>query len=179
MFAVCLVLIDDAGSTAKFERIFNTYGKQMLYVANSVLNNRQDAEDAVQDALIRIASHIDDIDLDNTARVRGYVLTAAKNAAKDLLRQKSARAATVDLDSVTVLADGDIDNSGYEEILDCIRSMEPLYRDVLYYRFVEEMSEKDIADLLGRKYGTVKAQISRGRAILIKCIKEKEEKNND
>ncbi len=181
MILLGMIISDDEKSVEKFELLFNSYGKQMLYVANSVLGNLQDAEDAVQDALIRIASRIDRIDLENPARVRGYVLTAAKNSAKNLLKQRSARAATVDLDSVfdVASADADDDNSGYEEILDCIRSMDPLYRDVLYYRFVEEMSEKDIAYLLGRKYGAVKMQIKRGRAMLIKSIKEKEEKYND
>ena len=179
MFFICLMIADDDESVKKFEYIFNSFGKQMLYVANSVLHNKQDAEDAVQDALIRIASHINDIDLDNSAKVRRYVLTAAKNAAKDIIKRKSSRAVTVDLDAAYGVASGDIDNCGYEEIIECIRSMDPLYRDVLYYRFVEEMSEKDIADLLGRKYGTVKVQINRGRALLIKSIREKEEKGNE
>lgn len=178
MFFICLMIADDDESVKKFEYIFNSFGKQMLYVANSVLHNKQDAEDAVQDALIRIASHLDEIETKDEARLRAYLLTSAKNAARDQLKRKAARAKTFNIDDFHDLSGEEIDSGGYEEILDCIRSMDPIYRDVLYYRFVEEMPEKEIASLLGKKYGTVKMQIKRGRALLIKAIKEKEEKDN-
>ena len=44
--------------------------------------------------------------------------------------------------------------------------MPDTYRDVLYLLVVEQMSEKEIAELLGRKPGTVHQQVRRGRAIL-------------
>ncbi len=37
------------------ETIVKSYQKQMLYVAQSILHNPQDAEDAVQTALLRIS----------------------------------------------------------------------------------------------------------------------------
>ena len=42
-----------------FDRIFNDYHRQMEYVAFSVLQNRQDAEDAVQEAFISLSNHIE------------------------------------------------------------------------------------------------------------------------
>ncbi len=44
--------------------------------------------------------------------------------------------------------------------------MPTVYRDVLYLLIVEQMSEKKIAELLGRKPGTVHQQVRRGRAML-------------
>ena len=150
----------------------------MIYVANGIVGNRQDAEDAAQEALLRIAINIEGIDTEDDKRTRCYVLTAAKNAAKDILKNKAARAKTVDVEDAFEVYEDDsslevIDKCGYEEIVDCIRELDPIYRDVLYYRLVEEMSEKEIASLLGRKYGTVKMQIKRGKSALIKSLENR------
>ena len=175
---LCTVIPNDSESQMKFEYIFNSYAKQMVYVANRILGNRQDAEDAAQEALLRIAANIKSVDTTDDARARGYVLTAAKNAAKDILKARSARAKTVDIETAYELYEDDsslgvIENAGYEEILDCIRELDPIYRDVLYYHLAEEMSGKEIASLLGRKYGTVKMQIKRGKAILAKSLENR------
>ena len=176
--AICTVIPNDSESQMKFEYIFNSYAKQMIYVANRILGNRQDAEDATQEALLRIAANIKSVDTTDESRAKSYVLTAAKNAAKDILKARSARAKTVDIESAYEIYEEDsslgvIENAGYEEILDCIRELDPIYRDVLYYHLAEEMSGKEIASLLGRKYGTVKMQIKRGKAILAKSLENR------
>ena len=176
--AICTVIPNDAESQRKFEYIYNSYAKQMLYVANKVLGNRQDAEDATQEALLRIAVNVESVDTTDEKRARGYVLTAASNAAKDILKRKAARAKTVDIEDSFEVFEEDftasvIEDKRYEDIVDCIRRLDPIYRDVLYYRLVEEMPEKDIASLLGRKYGTVKMQIKRGKAMLIKSLENR------
>ena len=81
--AICTIIPNDSESQMKFEYIFNSYAKQMIYVANRILGNRQDAEDAAQEALLRIAANIKSVDTTDDARARGYVLTAAKNAARN------------------------------------------------------------------------------------------------
>ncbi len=174
-----MILEDDYESQRKFEFIFNTYGKQMLYVAKRIVGNTQDAEDAVQDALIRIASNLDSIDIASPVKSRNYALIAAKNAAINILRKRSASPNTVDIESVEYSGGSDAENevaekSSFETIVGCIGELDEKYRDVLYLRLVEEMSEKQIAQTLGRNYGTVKMQFKRGRVLLIKLLKEKE-----
>ena len=177
MFIFCMVITDDDDSSAKFEHIYNSYGKQMLFVANKILGNLQDAEDSVQEALMRIASNIDKIDISDSKRLRSYVLTAARNAAIDTLKRDKLRSSKVELDEAYGASSADsstviINRMKYESLIKAMREIDPVYRDVLYYRFAEGMSEKDISALLGRKYGTVKMQIKRGKALLIKKLKE-------
>ena len=179
MLLFSMILEDDFEGQMKFEYIFNMYSKQMFYVAKGVVGNNEDAEDAVQDALIRIASNLESVNTEDAARTRRYVLTAARNAAINILK-KPSRFATVDIEDIFDLGCDDVslaslvEENSAEAIIGCIRDLDPVYRDVLYYRFVEEMSEKEIASLLGRKYGTVKMQVKRGRALLIKSLKKKE-----
>ncbi len=175
---LAMILEDDRISQRKFEYIFNSYGKQMLYVAKGVVGNIQDAEDAVQDALLRIASNLDSVDTEQPIKARNYVLIAAKNAAINILRKRESSPETVDIESDQYPGEKDAesevaDRSSFETIVGCIEELDERYRPVLYLRLVEEMSEKQIASVLGRKYGTVKMQFKRGRAQLIKILKEK------
>ena len=55
--------------------------------------------------------------------------------------------------------------------------MPETYRDVLYYFFVENMSEKEIAQLLSKNVNTVRQQIFRGRKFFKEQLR-KGEKNN-
>ncbi|MBQ7714290.1 MAG: RNA polymerase sigma factor [Clostridia bacterium] len=156
----------------------------MLYVAYKELGNVQDAEDAVQDALIRISSNIDSIDTSDSIRARNYVLIAAKNSARNIRRKNLRDQKIIPIDDAFDLSGGDttleiVEKSNFDSIVECINKLHPVYRDVLYYRCVEEMPEKEIANLLGRKYGTVKMQIKRGKEQLAALLEEKGVTSNE
>lgn len=178
IFAMYMIAANDEDGIQKFEFLFKSYSRQMLSAAYAVLGNRNDAEDAVQEAMIRIAEKIDTLDMSDQARVRRYVLTAAENTAKNMLRKESRRPKTVCIDDFYDLEDesaefAEIDSGKFKEIVECIMEMDDTYRDVLYLKFAEEMSDKEISELLGRKYSTVKTQAKRGEALLAKKLKEK------
>lgn len=48
-------LMDSADDKSKFERVYQSYKGLMFYTANRILNNPQDAEDAVHTAFVKIA----------------------------------------------------------------------------------------------------------------------------
>ena len=81
MLMMYLALIDNNEDVLVFENIYHTYRQQMIYVAESILGNFDDAEDAVQIALFGIAKSFKCVPITDDARLRAYVLTAAKNAA--------------------------------------------------------------------------------------------------
>ena len=46
-------LMDSADDKSKFERVYQSYKGLMFYTANRILNNPQDAEDAVHTAFVK------------------------------------------------------------------------------------------------------------------------------
>lgn len=56
-----LMMIDSPEKESKFKKIYTTYGGLMYHVAYKILNNEEDAEDAVHDAFIKIAENISKI----------------------------------------------------------------------------------------------------------------------
>ena len=58
---VYMSLMDSADDKSKFERVYQSYKGLMFYTANRILNNPQDAEDAVHTAFVKIAENISKI----------------------------------------------------------------------------------------------------------------------
>ncbi len=59
-----------------------------------------------------------------------------------------------------------------ERLLDYIKDMSEKYREPLLLRLVHQLSEKEIAELLGIPLKTVNSQIFRGRQMLMEAIKK-------
>ena len=155
------------------ETVAEAYQKQMLYVAQGILHNRQDAEDAVQTALLRISRQANSLP-QNESALRAYVLTAAKHCALNLLPKRTD---TVDLDSIVVADHNDpfetvVASGEYERLLSAIKSLPSAYRDVLMLRYVQQLETKEIARLLDRPGGTVQKQIQRAKALLLQIYQK-------
>ncbi len=177
MLCMYLAMIDEQVDQIRFEEIYYGYHKQMLVVANRVLCNMDDAEDAVQDALIRIARNMDAIRDREDWAVRGYVLTVAKNSALKVLAKNQRNSKAIDALKVKPERDENV----FDQVLNCldyqlllrsIQRLEPLYRQVLMLVYVQKQSLREAADVLGRKEETVRKQLYRGRKLLIELCKK-------
>lgn len=157
-----------------FDQLFSAYHRQMLFVALRILGNQTDAEDAVQNALLKLYRLRNRIPEDPRV-CRAYVLTAAKHAALDLKGQERR---TVNIDDL-VLADKEelfdkiAASEDRERLMEAIHALPDLYRDVLMLRYVRELSVKEIAQLLNRKEWAVRKQLARGKAMIQKCYERR------
>ena len=178
MLFLYMAMIEEQADQIRFEQIYHGYRKQMLVVANRVLRNPEDAEDAVQNALLGIARNIKSIPSSEERLLRAYVLTAAKNAALSLLPGKQQRDSFADISELTIAAEEDL----FQQVLNCqdyallmraIRQLEAPYREAIMLVYVHEHSIKSAADILCRKEETVRKQLQRGKRILVElCRKE-------
>lgn len=146
-------------------------------------NNPSDAEDLVQETLIRAMRAYDD--LRDPSRARGWLFAIATNAWRDLSRARGRQISTVPLD--TVDAEGD-EFSLFQTIaiedplpysdqlhLDFLRlfrdddvravfgSITPVFRLPLILTVVHGFSCKEAAAILGVPLGTVLSRLHRGR----------------
>ena len=150
-----------------FDELFTAYHKQMLFVAQRILENPADAEDAVQNALLKIYRLRNTIPEDPRVR-RAYVLTAAKHAALDMKEQEKR---SVNIDDLVIPGNSDLfeeitASEDYDRLLRAMNGLPELYRDVLMLRYVRDLSVKEIAHLLNRKEWAVRKQLARGKAML-------------
>lgn len=178
MLMMYAAVIDDAEDMLRFERIYNGYRKQMFYVANGILHDEYEAEDAVQNALLGIARNIKALPECDDELIKAYVLTAAKNAALNFLPKKQRRDSELDIDELDFADADDVFHKvamsdDYEKLMKAIDKLPDMYRDVLLLHCVYGLKAHETVQLLGRKASTVRQQITRGRKKLIEfCVQE-------
>lgn len=176
MLALYLAMIEDEDKKVKFEQIYYNYKNQMFYVANSVLNNIHDAEDAVQEAFISIAKNMNTVSkIDNEKDLRAYILKATKSRALNIVSEKKEDKYILDIDSLHDLSDDLFLERvcmkfEYDQVVSALGKMDSLYRDVLYYHFCLEFTAKETAEVLNEKLSTVKQRLVRGKKILLKLL---------
>ncbi len=80
-------MLETADERLKMEQIFHTYGNLMFHVANKILNNDHDAEDAVQQALFSIYQNLGKFSEIKCPQSRSFIVTIVERKAIDLYRQ--------------------------------------------------------------------------------------------
>ena len=182
MLVVFLALLDDEKEKILFEDIYNSYRKQMVYVALSITKNPFEAEDVVQDVFFLIATkYMKKIQsINNEIDLRNYLLKATKNTAINF--KKREKKTYVSLDTITEydlnnkeIKDDEFieyicDKIEYEKIVSAISSLSQIYRDVLYYHFVLELSVPQTAEFLHQSITTTKKQLVRGKKLLLDLL---------
>ena len=177
MLLLYTAMIDDTQDQLRFEDIYYSYRKQMLLVAQRILHDPMEAEDAVQTAFLGIARQIKHIPAGNPQIVRSYVLTAAKNAALNMLTKRQQQNELLSISELDVADDHNLfdqiaSSQDYELLFKAIRKLPAIYREVLMLKYVQELTMKEIAALLGRKFTTIHQQITRGKKLLIAQCRE-------
>lgn len=125
--------------------------------------NAHDAEDLVQEAFARTAGAWRRVRADNPEQ---YVRTTMVRLMLNRWRRPQ-REHLVATAPETARNDSGIDRVAEVEALDdALASLPPRMRAVLVLRYVDDMSEAEIADVLGCARGTVKSQASRALARL-------------
>ena len=142
---VYLAMIDEPEQKSKFELVYQKYRGLMYYVANRILNNTADAEDAVHDAFLKIAETIKNISDPVCPKTQSYVVTIVEHKAIDLYRKKQ-RQGTLPLEETDNLSTGTNEPLGLAE---CIVKLPPSYRQVIMLRYHQGLSCKEVAVVLG------------------------------
>lgn len=174
MLTLYLSMIDSDDEQQKFLLVYDKYHKLMFYVANSVLQNEQIAEEAVQEAFIWVARHIHKIDKVASPQTKRFVVVITEHISFRM-KKKEDRHEDSKVIEFTDTYEGHSTDSTFEtlnrkEIIIQIRSLPPIYKDVIYLYGVCECTTPEIADLLGISVETVKKRLQRGRALLDKKI---------
>ncbi len=179
MLAFYLSVIDDENQKSRFEQVYYAYRNQMYAVAYSVLHNVHNAEDAVHDVFVSVASrHSDILTKYNEADLKNYLLKSVKNAAISQIRKQKTRVDTekrISNDENVAVDDSEFiekicNHMEYTELVNTIYAMDKKYRDALYYYFVLELSLAETAKILGKNQNTVHQHITRGKKLLLSSL---------
>ncbi len=166
------------GDLEAFQQLIQPCELKIYNTALGIVQSHHDAEDVMQETLIKIFGNIHKFKGDS--KFSTWVYTITVNTAKDHLRKKKSVVSFDPAEHQQFLEDGGpavVDQVVAEETMDEIRSaMEQLKEEMklpLVLRDIEELSYEEIAKILGLSLGTVKSRIFRGREKLREILVQK------
>ena len=174
------------GDNDAFEQLVRQYGARLLATARRLLNNEQDAQDAVQEAFLSAFKALNQFT--GMAKLSTWLHRIVVNAALMKLRSRRRRSET----SIEELlphfdAQGEWEtpvsqwDMPAEELLQqqqtralvrqSIDRLPETYRTVLVLRDIEELDTEETADILGVTENAVKIRLHRARQALMTLLR--------
>ncbi len=168
-----------SGDTDAFVELSKRHGAKVFQAAYRVTRNRQDAEDALQDAFLRAFIHMKDFQ--QRCSFSTWLTRIAINSALMILRKKRV-SAEISIDSGDdpvgnfqrwePKSPGEDPESRYirrerQELLrQAIHQLPAVFRDVVQLRHARECSGQEIAKSLGISVPAVKSRLARAKRAL-------------
>lgn len=175
MLQIYLSAVDSTEDKSLIEFLYTKYKQIMYKTAVSILHNKEDAEDAVHEAFLRVIKNISKFRKYSCNENVSYLVIIVRGIALNMLSAKNKKVElSEDLpssDDIEQTVENDIT---YEQVVKNIESLSPALKNIATLMWVNQLSEKEIAQLLDININTVRSSVSRARAILNKTNKEDE-----
>lgn len=147
-------------------RLVEKFSGTVYRAAYCCLRNSADADDIMQDTFL--ALYTTDTEFSSDEHIKAWLIRVAVNRCRNLLRSVRYRM-TVSLEEAGEMPAG---SGKRDSLLPEVMRLKPKYRVALYMFYYEDMTVKQIAEILGEKPTAVTTRLARARqqlkAILIK-----------
>ena len=155
------LLPDDYG------RLLGPFLAQAAGYARSILRNRADAEDAVQQAAMRGLERLGTFDTGRS--FKGWWFSILRHCCIDMLRHaKSARTVALDEDQAAVRDESD--SARWEVLAEAVKQISSEHREILSLRYFGALSYRELAAALDIPEGTVMSRLYCARQALARQI---------
>lgn len=141
----------------------------LLSVARGILGSDEEAEDVVQDAMLRLWQLRDE----PIMNVRGFARVVVRNLALSKVRRKREM---VDIGRADIAYDDETESERNEQIdrmMTLVDALPTMQQTVLRMRHMQEMTMTDIASIIGTSEAAVRQSLSRARRSIIEQFKSK------
>jgi RNA polymerase sigma-70 factor (ECF subfamily) len=181
------VVLAREGDLNAFETLVHKHQKRMLNIAYRLLDDYDEACDAVQEAFVSAFRHL--AGFRGEAKFTTWLTTITVNVSRNRLKQLKSRKGreAYSLDDPIETPDGDMKRDPAsdepsalkkleqrevrEHVRGCIEKLEPDFREVLVLRDLQDFSYDDIGNILKVRAGTVKSRLFRAREMVKECLK--------
>ena len=154
---------DRAGNLAA--DALDTYGNAILRCAYSYLHNMSDAEEILQDTLLKLLTA--QPEFESEEHKKAWLLRTAANLSKNRIQYNALRCCDE-------LSD-DLAEEGREDlsfVWDAVKQLPTHLREVIHLHYCEGYSTEEIGKILNRNPSTVRSDLRRGRERLKTVLKE-------
>ena len=154
-------------TTERFMDEVKAMRPMLLNVARGILGSDEEAEDVVQDALLRLWQLRDE----PVRNVRGFARIVVRNLCLSKVRRKPV---TVDIARADIANDDESESAKNEQInrmMELVDALPTMQQTVLRMRHMQDMTMADIASLIGTSEVAVRQSLSRARRSILEQFK--------
>lgn len=160
-------------------RLYDRYVGWAMATGLRFIPERTDAEDVVQDAFVKVLTHLNQFHYRGEGSLKAWVGRIVANCALDFLKKRRAwqtvfiENVAVDEGSDAAEDEPDVEGVPPDVLMELIGQLPTGYRTVLNLFVFEGMSHKEIARQLGIKPDTSASQFSRAKSMLGRMIRDR------
>lgn len=154
---------EDTNETAS--RLLDQYGNMILRLAYSYLHNQSDAEDILQETLIKYLQTVPDFA--GPVHEKAWLLKVAANLSKNRIDYNRIRQ-TDELEETLVAKE----RQDLSFVWEAVKQLPANYQAAIHLFYYEGCSTAEIARILDRKESSVRSDLRRGREQLKNILKE-------
>ena len=157
-----------AGDRSSQFKLYHLYAKKMMGVCMWYANNREEAEEILQDGFMRVFKYLDTYSGEGS--FEGWMRKVMVNAALSKYRNKSSHLSIVteyNSDEHDIVEESSfISRFDEKELVKLVQTLSPAYRLVFNLYVFEGLKHREIAASLNISEGTSKSNLSDARKIL-------------
>lgn len=159
------------GDREAFEMIIRTHSRTLFAIAYGILQNREEAEDAVQDALIKAWKSLWRVR--DPEKFPAWLATIARYRAHDLLRKRRTVPLEEQVKEISADGSGDgfPDSDRRQQLQSAMAMLPELHRSAIALRYFENMDYATIEQTLGLSNGALRGILGRALASMRRQLK--------
>lgn len=160
------------------KELYNRFAGHLMSLCQRYMGDRTTAEDLLHDSFMRIFQAVRGFEWRGAGSLRGWMDRVAVNLCIEHLRRRKTKGVSEYLlvdEPADEPANGSFDQFSSMEIFEQVCHLPDGYRTIFNLYYVEGLSHREIADLLGIKERSSSSQLARARAQLARRLMDKKE----
>ena len=184
MLLLLLQTIESEDDRAFLMDIYQQHYHKLYKEADSIVHNAYDAEDVVQEFMIYICDHINKFRALECCVLPSYLVMCIRRRCINFLKrretQKKHTIGSIDNeqyffdypDTEISVEEKVLLNLKFEQVQEAFSQLPQSTRDILQYKYFLELTDAEIAELLGIQKNSVRAYLTRARKAVCRICEE-------
>ena len=147
--------------------VIDRYSNTVFRVSYQYVRNRQDAEDVLQEVFVALTNYLCNDSFKSDEHVKAWLIRVAINKSINVAKSNSRRNKNETYDNREIRVDPQ-----YDELEYILSQLTAIDREIIYLRYYEGYSAREIADFLGMTEQAVFKRLQRARTQLKEFISE-------
>ena len=159
------------GNQEAYYELVSLYGNKLLRTSFLMVKDQAEAEDMVQETFIKVFKYIKGFKGESSLYT--WIYRISQNLIKDRFKSQIYTVPYEDNEVDFKTPEEIIINNIDREILKAeLDNLNFIYKQVLVLFYFNDLSIKDISQILDEKEGTIKSKLSRGRVLLKEALEK-------